>query len=1437
MFKYSCICLAIIILIGLTSCKEVVYVYDEDGSHLIEDTNITYHNGTEAFTYTVSMSEEGTSKYNKIKSTPDDIKEDITKKINKLNDPVRKKGSILTGNLPGDKRIDQICSIYEYVAPNWGYKADWKGLEYFQYSNESLENGQEANKSGQGDCDDFSILLAALIESVGGTPRIIFAYGPLGGHAYAQVYLGQDTGSNSKVSRMIEWLKSNYKNKDIYAVKDDETDDVWLNLDWWKDSKANEDEVEYYPGGPLFNANDYILAYSDDRVNWTSLNPVPLPPIAKFSISKANGEGNSIFSARENITFDASESRDPDTKIKSWKWDYGDGKNGTGKIVSHAYSRGAKYNVTLTVIDSDDRDNKKNQSTKTIDINGLPIPIINYEPKDPMLGGYVKFDASQSMDPDQGGSIKDYKWDFGDGVKPSWSWPHPDPHKYLANGTYTVNLTVEDDKGATNTSSAEIKINLPPEAIIAIESPQTKDQIYNCGDEIKFNASNSIDRDGNIKEWQWDFGDSRNSSGMQVSHIYDSWGDIPVTLNVTDDNNASNKTKTILKINARPIASFTIDPLNPDEGEEVYFNASSSKDPNGRINRYFWALGECEKGAPEAWYATCTYRKSGEHSITLTVTDDLDVQNSTTVILRVSPPGIEKLMKEGLAFIDNGDYEKAIVRFSYILQRDGRNNTTNETVWYGKGFCHNKLREYEKARESLNNCLEINPQNAGALNEMANALAGLGRYEEALSASDKAILLNPDKWFIWADRGALLSRMNEFTKSADAYNKALLLNPDEGERAKIESERDAALAKIPNYVEASQPAKGRVANLGIPEFSWNHTNFDGFYYDIDNDLGSEQITFRLSDIDAEKKKAFLSDQPDSNGQMGVEYFTRAQSKDFKFKSWGQYEVIGFLGEKYIAAYDPTITESMQLSGESVPYLYSQSTDKNFMSNKQIIMVLIDDDSEMTINPGTPLQLDEGYELAIKSIDTDGSKVYLELTKDGAVVDSKAIYPSKNDASMADKTYCYIAGRLGDNMGVVQIAVHFKNSFRGSESSLATVDGIWQVSSQPMDIKEHTEYDKMSIKLTDAAQMTIAMDNKDNGITLSKGKDIALMQNIHIKIADQDATANVPLRYSIYRDCGYEDAYERRGSVANLGEEQFSWTNSTFPGFYYDMDSNTGTEQMTLRLSNIDSKRMQAVLRDQPGPDGKMGVEYFTRAQTRDFEFKPWGQYNVIGFLGEKYIAAYDSAITQSMKDSDESNPYLYELSENKNFMTRKNINRILIDDNSEMTISTDTPLQLEEGYSLVIKSIDIDKNSVYLDLSKDGVIVDSKVIYPSKDGAKMADKTYYKKGIHEVAQIAVHFKNAFSDSNSNLATVDGIWQISAQSTDIEESTEYDKMSIKQIDDNQMTIAMDNKDNQITLTKNRDITLMQNIGIKTADQDATESNPLRYCIYKAQTANQ
>ena len=56
--------------------------------------------------------------------------------------------------------------------------------------------------------------------------------------------------------------------------------------------------------------------------------------------------------------------------------------------------------------------------------------------------------------------------------------------------------------------------------------------------ECDFDASTSDDPDGTIASYEWDFGDGGTDAGETVTHTFAAPGTYPVTLTVTDDDNA-----------------------------------------------------------------------------------------------------------------------------------------------------------------------------------------------------------------------------------------------------------------------------------------------------------------------------------------------------------------------------------------------------------------------------------------------------------------------------------------------------------------------------------------------------------------------------------------------------------------------------------------------------------------------------------------------------------------------------------------------------------------------------------------------------------------------------------------------------------------------------------------------------------------------------------
>ena len=94
-----------------------------------------------------------------------------------------------------------------------------------------------------------------------------------------------------------------------------------------------------------------------------------------------------------------------------------------------------------------------------------PVASFTYTPFAPIVNEYVTFDASGSYSID--GYIATYVWDFGDGNLTETSNPII-MHKFDSAGTYSVNLTVIDNLGATRSYVKDVIVYPPPPTNVKI---------------------------------------------------------------------------------------------------------------------------------------------------------------------------------------------------------------------------------------------------------------------------------------------------------------------------------------------------------------------------------------------------------------------------------------------------------------------------------------------------------------------------------------------------------------------------------------------------------------------------------------------------------------------------------------------------------------------------------------------------------------------------------------------------------------------------------------------------------------------------------------------------------------------------------------------------------------------------------------------------------
>ncbi|MDD4249938.1 MAG: S-layer protein domain-containing protein, partial [Methanosarcina sp.] len=412
-------------------------------------------------------------------------------------------------------------------------------------------------------------------------------------------------------------------------------------------------------------------------------------------------------------------------------------------------------------------------------------------------------------------------------------------------------------------------------------------------------------------------------------------------------------------------------------------------------------------------------------------------------------------------------------------------------------------------------------------------------------------------------------------------------------------------------------------------YTWTAQSYSGFYYDLDTGVSSEEMT--------------ITDIGRNINDGDIEYSTKPTETEFEYGTWGSYQVIGFMADKYFAGY----SDNTSVSGVD---------DVSLISDGILAKILIDNDDKESAYSGDALVLEDGYSLNIVEVDVNGNTVWVQLEKDGDVVDDDFI------TSGQDYTY---ETELGEAEDVPIIIAHFGTVFAGAETSAVFIQGLFQVSDNYVELSNGDSYGEMEV--TSLSSSEIKMKNEDD-ISLDKGDTIDLMGKIQIQVADDNT-----LRFAPVLDTTEEGTYELRGTVYDEdddGDSLPTWTPFNFEGFYYNIDEGIGTEQLKIEELN-----------DREIPSGKL--VYQSSPQPVEFEHDEWGNFTVVGFMAEKYFAGYPDD-TADGKINDVS-----VLSDNV-------LAKVLTDSDDKESMYSGSALVLEEGYSLNILEVDVNGETVWV---------------------------------------------------------------------------------------------------------------------------------------------
>lgn len=458
--------------------------------------------------------------------------------------------------------------------------------------------------------------------------------------------------------------------------------------------------------------------------------------------------------------------------------------------------------------------------------------------------------------------------------------------------------------------------------------------------------------------------------------------------------------------------------------------------------------------------------------------------------------------------------------------------------------------------------------------------------------------------------------------------------------------------------------------------SWNAQNFAGLWYDIETDKSTESIVIRGSvSYDRTIQPGNLLYYSSDTSTPYMVYSVKGITVDGQ----SSYNAVGWMGEKYLAV--------------------------NGNANKLSRIVLEQEPGDTKVMaPGETWDMGGGYTLSAQSIDSKVGQAWFALSKDGIKLDDKVV--------LTGQVYSFRES-LGGETNVPIFVTYVNNIYPGKTSDVVELKYSFLTSKTITIIQSGDKYGLL--KVSTANENNIVMANEQS-ITLQKGSRIDLFGNIKLYVADNERLYYYPVRIE------ESDKYTIRGETAKGAT---SWNARNFAGFFYDLDSDQGTESLTLTSINNAGRYIESnslTYRTSP-----VSLTYSVAAQ-KGIPVNNMNYYSVVGWHGDKYLAINGKA--------------------NK-------LLRIIFEQRTsdKKTLTVGDTWDLGGGWTLTVNSIDTSTSprQVWLTLSKDGVKKDDKIVTSGLTNANPL-YTYFENNLGGETNVPVFV--AYVDSIFAGATTD-----------------------------------------------------------------------------------
>ncbi|MEJ1157831.1 tetratricopeptide repeat protein [Prosthecomicrobium sp. N25] len=198
----------------------------------------------------------------------------------------------------------------------------------------------------------------------------------------------------------------------------------------------------------------------------------------------------------------------------------------------------------------------------------------------------------------------------------------------------------------------------------------------------------------------------------------------------------------------------------------------------GRLKQYDKAIEILERVTPASRIRPMVDIQIGRYYNLLSKFDE--ARKHLEASLARNPKDVDATMALGDVLRGNKKFAEAAEVYSKAIELIGPPQKSDWSLFYFRGICYERTKQWPKAEADFNKALELNPNEANVLNYLGYSWIDMGlNLDKGLDLVRQAVELKPDDGYIVDSLGWAYYRLGRYEDAVRELERAVLLRPED----------------------------------------------------------------------------------------------------------------------------------------------------------------------------------------------------------------------------------------------------------------------------------------------------------------------------------------------------------------------------------------------------------------------------------------------------------------------------------------------------------------------------------------------------------------------------------------------------------------------------------------------------------------------------------